>query len=85
MPNKLENSCHVGKVCNLCRVKTIRIVVSTVMDVLAKDYSKLDIGFVFKRFWINWFWDFYPMVLGGEPCDRRVSFTLCDDRYPTEN
>ena len=36
MPDKLEKSCHVGKVHNLCRVKSIRIAVSTVMDVLAK-------------------------------------------------
>ena len=36
MPNKLEYSCRVGKVHNLCRVKSIRIAVSAVMDVLAK-------------------------------------------------
>ena len=50
MPDKLENSCHVGKVVQpLQSIKLFEIAVSTVMDMLSKAKAKLDFGFVFKR------------------------------------
>ena len=78
LPTKLEKSCHVGKVYHLCRVLwTIRIAVSTVMDMLAKPLQ--------VRFWF-WFqkilWNDCGFLIqsgnwAGMPCDRRVSFTTC--------
>ena len=56
--------------------KTIRIAVSTVMNMLAKLLQVRILVLVSKRF-AKMVLDVYPMDLGREPCDRRVSFTSC--------
>ena len=50
MPDKLEKSCHVGKVVQpLQSVKSIRIAASAVMDMLAKPLQVRFLVFDFKR------------------------------------
>ena len=65
LPNKLENSCLVGKVYNLCRVLwTIRIAMSTVKDMLAKPL-KVRLWFRFQQTLSNGFGFLSNWELGG--------------------